>query len=300
MLVRGAEERPKANEKRLREFSDAALPATEADLFSNAPIDDDFEILRLSFGLTKLRELLGARDPLVKKVLGKESPDEVATRVVKGSKLKDLAIRKQLWEGGKKAVDASTDPMIVLARLVDGDARAVRKQWDDEVDAVLKKNGELIAKAKFASEGTSNYPDATFTLRLSYGTVKGYEENGVQVKPFTTFAGAFDLATGKFPYALPESWDKAKASGKLKLATPLDFVTTNDIIGGNSGSAVIDKDAKVVGLVFDGNIQSLGGEYYFDEKVNRTVAVDSVAILHALQVIYGADRLVQELKGDKK
>lgn len=298
-LVRGADERPKANEKRLEEYTDAALPELTADLFSTAPIDDDFEIMRLSHALTKLRENLGARDPLVKKVLGKDTPDEVATRLVKGTKLKDLAVRKQLWDGGKKAVAASTDPMIVFAKLVDADSRAVRKVSDDEVDAVEKKNSELINHARFELEGTSNYPDATFTLRLSYGTVTGYEENGAQVKPFTNFAGGFDLATGKFPYALPDSWYAAKKSGKLKLTTPLNFVTSNDIIGGNSGSPVINKDAQIVGLVFDGNIQSLGGEYFFDPKVNRTVAVDSAAIMEALRHIYAADRLADELSAKK-
>lgn len=158
---------------------------------------------------------------------------------------------------------------------------------------MVRQNGELIARARFAAEGTSRYPDATFTLRLSYGQVKGYEENGRFVKPFTYLGGAFDRATGRDPYALPSSWLRAQA--RLDLRTPFDFCTTNDIVGGNSGSPVIDRDAALVGVAFDGNIQSLGGTFGFDEAVNRAVAVDSAAIVEALDKVYGASRLVREL-----
>jgi hypothetical protein len=293
-LVRAAEERPKPIEKRFREFRDSALPAITQKLFSPAPIYDELEVARLTFSLTKLREELGADDVLVRKVLGKEAPAELAERVVRQSKLKDVAFRKSLWEGGKKAVDASTDPLVRLAKLVDPDARAVRKRYEDTVEAPVKKNGELLAKARFAAEGTSAYPDATFTLRLSYGTVKGWPENGRMVRPITTMLGAFDRATGRPPFDLPPSWLAAR--GKLGARTPFNFVTTNDIIGGNSGSPVINKEGEVVGLVFDGNIHSLGGDYGFDETKNRTIAVHSAAIVEALAKIYGADRLVKELR----
>jgi hypothetical protein len=292
-LVRAAAERPKPIETRFREFRDSALPAVTQQLFSGAPIYDEFEIATLTFSLTKLREDLGADDPFVRKVLGKDSPADLAARVVRGTKLKSVAARKALWEGGQKAIDASTDPMIKLARLIDPDARAVRKRFEDEVEAPVKKNAELLAKARFAMQGTSTYPDATFTLRLSYGMVKGWNEKGKPVPPITSMGGAYERATGRAPFDLPPTWlaAKAKVAGK----TPFNYTTTNDIIGGNSGSPVVNKAGEVVGLVFDGNIHSLGGDYGFDETSNRTVAVHTAAIIEALSKVYGAGRLVKEL-----
>jgi hypothetical protein len=295
-LVRGGEERPKPNEKRLKEFRESALPALTQKLFSTAPVYDELEAFQLTFSLTKLREALGPDDPFVKKVLGKSSPAEVAERLVKGTKLKDPAYRKKLWEGGKAAVEAAArdDAMIELATRIDPDARAVRKQYEDGIESVQKRNGELLAKARFELQGTSTYPDATFTPRLSYGAVKGFENDGKWVKPLTVLQGAFERDTGRDPFALPRSWHDAR--GRLALATPFDFVTTNDIIGGNSGSPVVNKDAEIVGLVFDGNIYSLGGDYGFDESVNRTVAVHSAGMLEALGKIYGAERITRELR----
>jgi hypothetical protein len=295
MLVRSAEELPKPNEKRLREYADSNLPALKARLLSPAPIHDDLEILTLSFSLSKMREDLGADDPFVKKVLGKKSPEELAAELVKGTRLKDVQARKALLDGGAKAVAESADPFVRLARDIDPDARAVRKKYEDEVDAPVKKNGELIAKASFAAFGTSTYPDATFTPRLSYGQVKGWTEpDGRTIAPLTDLAGAFERATGRDPFRLPDSWLKAKAS--LNAATPFDVATTNDIIGGNSGSPLINQKGEAAGLVFDGNIQSLAGDYGFDEEVNRCVAVHSQALLEALEKIYGAKRIVDELR----
>jgi hypothetical protein len=294
MLVRTSEELPKTNETRLREYTDSAMPAIKQRLFSPAPIYDELEIATLTFSLTKLREVLGPDDAVVRKVLGKNSPKELATALVKGSKLKDVALRKALFEGGKKAVDASDDPMIQLARKVDGDARAVRKLYEDDIESVEKKNQELIAKANFEIYGTSHYPDATFTARVSYGQVKGWIENGKPVPPITTMAGAFERNTGREPFALPNSWLAAKS--RLNLSTGMNFVTTNDIIGGNSGSPMINKNAEIIGLVFDGNIHSLGGDFGFDEALNRTVAVHSAALLEALGKIYGANRILDELR----
>jgi len=294
-LVRGAAERPLPNDKRLREYADANLPAVEQELFSAAPVYDDFEIARFSFSLLKLREELGADHPFVKKAFGPKSPEELAAELVKGTKLKDVAVRKALWQGGQAAIDASNDPMILFAKLVDADARAIRKEFEDKVESVLDKNNELVARAQFAAYGAGGYPDATFTLRLSYGAVRGYvEDDGRKIAPFTNFAGAFDRATGREPFALPKSWFDAKP--KLDLATPFDFVTDNDIIGGNSGSPMINQKAEVVGLIFDGNIQSLGGDFWFDEKQNRAVAVDSRALLTALDKIYGAKRIADEIR----
>ena len=292
--MRAADERPKADDKRLDEFRDAATPQLTQRLFAKKPIYDDKEILLLTFGLTKLREELGADDPFVKQTLGQESPEELATRLIKGTKLKDIAVRKALWDGGKKAIDASDDPLIKFARAMEPTARALRTRLDDEIDAPLRKNGELLAKARFDSFGTKTYPDATFTLRLSYGQVKGWDENGKHIEPITDYAGAFARATGRTPFDLPQSWIAAK--NKLVLKTPFNFVTTNDIVGGNSGSPVINKNGELVGLVFDGNLPSLGGDYGFDETVNRTVAVHSEGILQALSKIYGADRIVNELR----
>ena len=298
-LVRSTEEMTKPNEKRLREYVDSQLPAARQQMFSPAPVHDEFEILTLTMSLSQMREELGADHPIVKKVLGKLSPQEVATAAVKGSKLKDVKFRKQLFEGGKAAVEASTDPMVALARLIEPESREVRLRYEDQIEAPVRKASEAIAKARFKIYGTSVYPDATFTLRLSYGQVKGWMENGQEVKPFTSFGGAFERNTGKPPFALPKSWLQNK--DKLDLNTHLDFVTTNDIIGGNSGSPVLDKDARVVGLIFDGNIHSLGGDYAFDPVKNRAVAVDSAGILHALDKIYGATRVRDELKaGEKK
>jgi hypothetical protein len=295
-LVRGSEELQKPNEQRLKEYTDSRLPQLKQRLFSKAPIYTEFELFRLTYGLTRMREALGADHPFVKKVLGKQSPRELAEKLIK-SKLIDPKVREQLWQNGHDAVMAYDDPMLALARLVDPDARALRKWHDEVVEPVQTHGDELIAAAKFELEGKSTYPDATFTLRLSYGAVKGYDENGHHVTPITNFGGAYDRATGVDPFKLPESWMRAAENKQISRGTQFDFATTNDIIGGNSGSPVFDKDLRVIGLVFDGNIQSLGGDYGFDESNNRCVAVDSQALNEALAHIYGARRIVDELRG---
>jgi hypothetical protein len=293
MIVRGTAEREKPDDQRLREYTDSALPTLTQSLFSTAPVYPDVEEVWLSFGLTKLRELLTADDPVVRSVLGMESPESLATAAVRGTKLADVAVRKALWDGGKAAVDASDDPMIQLARLVDPAARDVRKRFDNEVDSVIRKNSEVIAKAYFDAVGTRTYPDATFSLRLSYGSVKGYDDKGRKIVPVTTIGGAFDRHTGKDPFALPKSWLDAKA--RLDLDKAMNIATNNDIIGGNSGSPVFNRKLNLVGLVFDGNLPSLGGAFWFDESVNRTVAVSSAVMLEVLKKVYRADRVVKEL-----
>jgi len=297
-LVRGAEERTKPNGERLREYTESKLPSLTQQLFSTAPIYPDYEKVKLGWSLTKMREHLGADNAFVRKVLGKESPQALANRLVDGTKLGDVAERKRLWEGGKAAVDASTDPFIVLARAVDPDARAIRKRMEDEVESIDDKNSELIAAARFEKYGTSVYPDATFTQRFSFGEVKGWEEKGTMIKPFTDIGGAFARATGFEPFKLPQTWLDAKP--KLNMQQRFDFVTTNDIIGGNSGSPMINRNAEIVGLVFDGNIESLGGDFWFDERVNRTVSVHSGAILEALHKVYNAEGLAKELEAARK
>jgi hypothetical protein len=292
-LVRYAEESAKPDNQRLREYTDANFPATKQGLLSSAPIYPEFEKTTLRFGLMMVQRLLGPDDPTVKTIFGAKSPADLAAELVDKSGLKDLGVRKKLLDGGATAINASKDPMILFAKLVDGDARAVRKDFEDTVDAPLVKNSGLLAQARFKLYGTSVDPDATFTLRLSYGSVKGYDQKGGHVAPFTTMAGAFDRATGATPFKLPESWLTAKS--KINPDQKFDFCTTNDIIGGNSGSPVINKNAEVVGLIFDGNIQSLGGDFGYDGSVNRAVAVNSGALREALAKIYHADRVVTEL-----
>jgi hypothetical protein len=262
-------------------------------VLSSAPIYPEFDKTTFGFSLTLLQRLLGPDDPTVKKILGSRSPQDLAAELVEKTSLKDPAVRKKLLEGGAAAIEASKDPMIEFARLVDPDARAVRKDLEENVEAPLQKNSGLLAQARFKLYGTSVYPDATFTLRLSYGTIKGYDQAGGHVAPFTTMGGAWQRATGAEPFKLPETWIAAKPH--LNLDQKFNFCTTNDIIGGNSGSPVINKNAEVVGLIFDGNIQSLGGDFGFDAAVNRAVAVDTGAIREALKTIYHADRIVTEL-----
>ena len=298
MLVRAADELAKPNEQRLKEFSDASLPVVRQRLLSPAPIYTDLEQLELSFGLAKFREMLTTDDPLVQKVLGKQSPDEVARALLK-SKLVNLAERRRLLDaitkGDRSAIDTSKDPMILMAKLIDGDARALRKRYEAEIASVVDRANEVIAKARFAAFGTAVYPDATFTLRLSYGAVAGWKERGADIAPLTMMGGAFDRHTGAEPYALPASWLKAKS--KINGTAPMNMSTTNDIIGGNSGSPVINKNGEVVGLIFDGNIHSLGGEYGFNPDNNRAVSVHASAIIESLRTIYGAGHLADELVG---
>jgi len=297
-LVRAADERTLDDGARLTEFTEARLPQLKAHLLSPAPISRELEVLRLTFSLTKLREELGTDDPFVKKVLGKRSPADLARDLVDGTRLypdpSGIELRRSLWDSGKRAIEASEDPMIVLARKIDPEARAIRKHFEEEIESVAKKNEALIARARFQVEGTRTYPDATFTPRLSYGSIRGYLENGHTVRPFTTLGGLFSRATGEGPYRLPASWLAAEA--RLDRGTPLNFCSTNDVLGGNSGSPVVDRKAEIVGLIFDGNAQSLGGEFGFDSAVNRAVALDSTAILEVLAKVYSADRLVRELR----
>ncbi len=297
-LVRAADELPKPNAERLREYTDGQLPALRQGLLREAPITPELEVVSLTFGFNKLRETLGADDPFVQTVLGREAPEELARALVKGTRLFDVKERQKLLEGGRAAVEASKDPMLLLARRVDAQAREVRKRYEDSVESVLKKNGELLAQARLAAYGTTGYPDATFTLRLNYDVVKGWEENGRKIPPLTTFAGAYARHTGKEPFRLPDSW--MKAQGKVPGETPLDVATTNDIIGGNSGSPMVDREGRVVGLIFDGNLHSLGGDYAFVEENNRAVGVHGEGLLQALEHVYGAQRLVKELRAHQR
>jgi len=244
-LVEAAAERTKPNGERLPEFTDQALVAVEHRVTAPVPVFADYEEVLLGWELTMIRRDLGTDDPLVQKLLGKESPDALAQRLISGTKLADPAVRKALFDGGKAAIDASTDPLIVYAKRIDPDSRAIRKNFEARVDAPSRAAAERIARARFAVYGTSVDPDATFTLRMSYGTVKGFDANGTSVGPFTKIAGLYARATDAPPYALPQSWLAAKPS--LDLATPMNLSTTNDIIGGNSGSPLLSGAVKSSG-----------------------------------------------------
>ena len=296
ILVRVTAERQKPNSQRLREYTEARLPSLEQQLFSTAPVYPTLNIASLTESLTMMRQKLGADDPTVRRALNGKTPAEAAREYIDGSKLGDPAVRKQLYEGGVSAVDASKDPLIVLMRDIDPRARKLRKQWDDKVDAVVRINTTRIAKARFAVQGTNSYPDATFTLRLAYGSIKGYEERRKYIEPYTTIGGAFQHAAdhgNKGDFKLPQSWEDAKS--KLDLSTPLNFVHTSDIIGGNSGSPTVDRKGEVVGIIFDGNIQSLPWDFEYDDRQGRAVSVDSRAIVESLRKIYNAGALADEL-----
>jgi len=295
-LVRMAEENEKPNAQRLPEFQDARRASLEAALYATPPLYDDFEKLKLANSLEFMQSVYGPAHPLVQTVLKGKTPAARAAELIDGTKLKDVEFRKQLAAGGRKAIEESTDPMIELARSIDKEARAVRKRYEDEVVSVERGSYSKIARALFDTEGTKLYPDATFTLRLSYGAVKGYVENGKTVPPFTTLGGLYDRAANfgyKFPYALPPRWMEKKAAIDLK--TPFNFVSTNDIIGGNSGSPTINNNRELVGLIFDGNIQSLVGNFDYDESINRSISVDVRAMTEVLRKVFNANEVADEL-----
>ena len=289
-LVRLAAEQPKPNEQRLPEFTESALPARRQLITAPRPYNKEMDTVLFTHVLTYLREQLGLDDPAVKALLGHRSPDEVAAASIGNTRLDDAAVRTDLMKGG---IEASADPLIALAKAVDPFAREARRRIEEGVDAVIDRNQQLVAQARFAVLGETVYPDATFTLRVSIGTVRGWTEAGREVTPFTTLGGLYQRVTGSSPFVLPARWMERK--GSVALDTPFNLAADTDIIGGNSGSPMIDRNGRIVGLVFDGNIHSIGGEYWFDETRNRTVAVDSRGIREALKSVYQADRLLSEI-----
>ena len=299
-LLRAGDERPKPNGERLREFTESGRESLELQLFSDKPIYNDLEELQLADSLTFLAEELGVTNSLAQRILAGKSPRDRAAQLINGTKVHDVGFRKKLYEGSAAAVTAARDPMIELARVVDGEARALRKIMETQGEAKQQAHAR-IAKARFAVEGTSNYPDATFTLRLAYGTVKGYKEGGKSIPAHTTFAGLYERAAEQQyhpPFDLPKIWLDRKR--KLDLKTPFNFVSTADIIGGNSGSPVIDRNGELVGIIFDGNIQSLVLDFIFTDEVARAVSVDSRGILEALRKVYDAKNVVTELTTGKR
>ncbi|MGH9577697.1 MAG: S46 family peptidase, partial [Terriglobales bacterium] len=299
-LVRTAAERARPNEQRLREYRDSALPSLEQALFSTAPVYKSLETAILADSLAEMRDHMGAGSVTIERILKGKDPAEVAREAIASTRLDDVAVRRQFYEGGAKAIEKSEDPLIVLLRNVEREARAARKTYDDEVDSVTRRYGAVIAQARFAAHGTARPPDATFTLRLSYGAVRGYTENDKPVRYFTTLGGTYQHAAAhgnQPPWRLPESWTKNKR--KLLLRTPFNFVSTPDIIGGSSGSPVVDKAGELVGIIFDGNIHSLSWNFQYSDKLGRSVAVDARGIQEALRKIYGASALADELLGPK-
>ncbi len=297
LLVRAIDERAKPNGERIPAFRDSARESLELELFSTEPIYGDYEILRLTDSLTDFAIQFGADNPLVQKVLAGKSPHERAVELVTGTKLKDVAVRKDFYHRDAAALQAAHDPMIDLARLVDAPAREARKIYDAQEETKKQAYSE-IAKARFAVEGASSYPDATFTLRLSYGTVRGYEQDGKQIPPFTDFAGLYQRSAdhdNQPPFDLPQRWIDKRAN--LNLATHFNFVSDADIIGGNSGSPVVNKAGEFVGIIFDGNIQSLVLDCIYTDTQARAVSVDSAAVSEALRKVYEAGALADEIEG---
>src|SRR5262249_52728257 len=288
----------KPDAERLNGYHDSQLDELKFYLFSPAPIYPEFEEAMLAFSLQDSLDQLGPNDPWVKAILNGKAPAQVASEVIRGTKLTDPAVRKSLFEGGEAAVNASTDPLVVLARKADPFFREIRKQYEDNVESVITAATEKIAKARFAIYGRSVYPDATFTLRLAYGTVKGYPMNGTKAPSKTTFYGLYDRSASfdnKPPFNLVPKFVQQK--DKIDLTTSFNFVATADIIGGNFGSPVINRNGEFVGIIFDGNIESLTGNFVYLEETNRAVAVNSGAIIEALRKVYDAPAIANELEG---
>src|SRR5437016_4145904 len=300
LLTRAIEERAKPNGERIPQFRDSARDSLDLDLFSTEPIYDDYGILRLTDSLTDFASQFGADNPLVQKVLAGKSPHARAVELVAGTKLKDVAVRKDLYHKDAAALQAAHDPMIDVARLVDGPAREARKIYDAQ-DEIKKQAYSEIAKARFAIGGASSYPDATFTLRLSYGRVRGYEQDGKQIPAVTNFGGLYQRSAehnNKPPFDLPQRWIDKKTN--LNLTTHFDFASDADIIGGNSGSPVVNKANEFVGIIFDGNIQSLVLDCVYTDTQARAISVDSAAIIEAIRKVYDASALADELEGVTK
>jgi hypothetical protein len=286
----------KPDAERLTGYHDSQLDELRFYLFSPAPIYPEFEEILLAHSLKDSLDQLGPNDPYVQDVLGNSSPADVAAQAIRGTKMADPAFRKSLAEGGEAAVAASTDPLIILSRKVDPFFRELRKSFEDSIESIETSAGEKIAKARFAAFGKSVYPDATFTLRLSYGTVQGYPMNGTKAPSKTTFYGLYDRSASfdnKPPYNLMPRFVQRK--DKIDLATPVNFVASLDIIGGNSGSPVINRNGEFVGIIFDGNIESLTGNFEYIEETNRAVAVHSAGIIEALRKVYDAGALADEV-----
>jgi hypothetical protein len=297
-IVRMVDETAKPNADRLPEYSESNLDSLKLDLFSDAPIYTDLESIKLADSLSFLLEKAGPSDPLVQQILAGKTPRDRAGELIAGTNLADVGVRRKLAAGTAGTIATCDDPMIQLARLVDARSRELRKTSEGQIDESRRQAYAKIAAARFAAFGDREYPDATFTLRLACGAVRGYAHpNGPSIPPWTTIAGLYDRAAlhgNAYPFQLPQTWVDNKS--KLNLATPMNFITTVDIIGGNSGSPVVNRDGQLVGIIFDGNLDSLVFDYAYTERTARSVAVHSSAIIEALRKVYGAHELADELQ----
>jgi hypothetical protein len=294
-LLRAADETPKPEGERLEEFTQASRPSLELDLFSTEPIYKNLETLRMANALTFLCAKLGATDPTVQSILAGKSPDTRAAELIQGTALEDVAVRRKLYDGGRDAIGASDDPLIKLAKLIDSEARKLRQRAEATEEVISQAHRE-IAAARFARDGDSAYPDATFSLRLSYGVVKGYADGKDTVPAQTTFAGMRERSEAQgaiAPFDFSDEWKEQAA--KLDPKTPLNFISSNDITGGNSGSPVVNRDGDLVGLIFDSNGPGLVSDFFYTEEKGRAVSVHPAGIEEAMRVIYHADRVLAEL-----
>ncbi len=292
-IVRAAKERAKPVAERRAGYSDADIAALGRRLAAVVPVEADLEEIYLAFWLSKTREYLTVDNADVQRLLGRESPEALAERLVQGTGLADPARRAELLAMTPDQLAASGDPLIEFVMRNDDAAQLLRAQWESTVSGPTARAAERIAQARFAAYGTNQYPDATFSLRLSYGAVEGWTYRGQEVEPFTDIGGLYERATGSHPFVLSEAF--AAAEDRVNKEVVYDFSSTNDIIGGNSGSPVINAEGEVVGAAFDGNIHSLGGAFGYDAALNRTVSVSTAAITEALRSVYQQPRLLEEL-----
>jgi hypothetical protein len=292
-LVRGAEERAKPSDQRLPEFADSRLAGVETRLFAERPVYAPLDRIQVEWWLSKTREWLKADDPRVRALLGTESPEQLAARLIMTTTLSDPAVRRKLWQGGLAAIQASTDPLIRYALMIQEPARAVRRTWEETVQAPTDRASERLADARFAVYGDSVYPDATGTLRLSYGRIEGSNAPGERFTPFTTFAGLWDRATGAPPFDVAPKLLAAKS--RIDPATVLNMTVSSDTIGGSSGSPVINALGEMIGANFDSTVLTQRNAYGYDRDVNRSIIVTSAAVTTVLRDVYGMQPLVQEL-----
>ena len=293
-VLRAAEDE-KPNGERLREFTDSGRESLVQDLLSEAPVYRDLERAKLADELSRMAEKRGGDDALVVKVLAGKSPRERAAELIEGTKLDDINVRKRYLEGDLGQIRKSKDAMIALARDLESEYRRLRT-INEELDERERQAYSKITAAISKLQGDSGYPDATFTLRLAFGQVKSYMQDGEKIKYATDIGGAFKHEkqhAGQTDFDLPASYHEAKDD--LDLTTQMNFVCTADIIGGNSGSPVVNRDGELVGLIFDGNIQSLTSDYLYTDNQARAVSVSGVGILHALRRIYGAGKLADSI-----
>ncbi|MFN3815059.1 S46 family peptidase [Brevundimonas sp.] len=295
-LVRAAQERDKPSGERLPEFADSRLPLAQQRLFADLPVYPELDELQLSWWLSKTREILTVDDPRVRALLGDESPEGMAERLAAGSTLGDPTVRRALWEGGLEAIEASDDPLIRFTLAMQPINRPVREQWEAEVEAPTARASEALAAARFAVYGDAIYPDATGTLRLSYGKVEGWTYDGRTVEPLTTFAGLFDRATGADPFVITPRI--AAARDRINMEAVMNMSVSTDTIGGSSGSPAINARGEIIGANFDSTVLTQRNAYGYDINVNRSVIVTTQAVTEALRDIYGMDHLLSELGVD--